>query len=87
MLIGMGEVFVLLLGEIDLSLGFVAGIGATVATVLVQPGIGWPWWAAIGGARLGTAALGAFQGTLITRHAACPPSWSRWPGCSASRAS
>ena len=27
MLIGMGEVFVLLLGEIDLSLGFVAGIG------------------------------------------------------------
>ncbi|HVX57355.1 MAG TPA: ATP-binding cassette domain-containing protein, partial [Candidatus Saccharimonadales bacterium] len=32
MLIGMGEVFVLLLGEIDLSLGFVAGIGGTVVT-------------------------------------------------------
>ncbi|MFC2968419.1 ATP-binding cassette domain-containing protein [Acidimangrovimonas pyrenivorans] len=67
MLIGMGEVFVLLLGEIDLSLGFVAGIGATIATMLVQPDVGWPWWAAIAAALACTAALGALQGTLITR--------------------
>jgi len=67
MLIGMGEVFVLLLGEIDLSLGFVAGIGATVATILVQPGVDWPWWTAMAAALFATAALGAFQGTLITR--------------------
>ena len=52
MLIGMGEVFVLLLGEIDLSLGFVAGIGATVTTIWcsrTSPGHGGPrsprlWW-------------------------------------------
>lgn len=67
MLIGMGEVFVLLLGEIDLSLGFVAGIGGTVVTELVQPDAGWPWWAAILAALLVTAFLGAVQGTLITR--------------------
>ena len=67
MLIGMGEVFVLLLGEIDLSLGFVAGIGATVTTMLVQPNVAWPWWAAIAAALAATAAIGAFQGTLVTR--------------------
>jgi D-xylose transport system permease protein len=67
MLIGMGEVFVLLLGEIDLSLGFVAGIGATVATILVQPAIDWPWWAAILAALATTSALGAMQGLLITK--------------------
>jgi D-xylose transport system permease protein len=67
MLIGMGEVFVLLLGEIDLSLGFVAGIGATVVTLLVQPNIAWPWWAAIAAALGATGALGALQGALITR--------------------
>ncbi len=67
MLIGMGEVFVLVLGEIDLSLGFVAGIGATVTTMLVQPNVAWSWWAAIAAALTATAAIGAFQGTLITR--------------------
>ncbi len=67
MLIGMGEVFILILGEIDLSLGFVAGIGATVTTILVQPGMGWPWWAAIAAALAATAGLGLLQGLLITR--------------------
>jgi D-xylose transport system permease protein len=67
MLIGMGEVFILLLGEIDLSLGFVAGIGAVVVTELVQPGWGWPWFGAIFAALVVTGAIGAFQGTLITR--------------------
>ncbi len=67
MLIGMGEIFVLLLGEIDLSLGFVAGIGGTVVTLLVQPNLAWPWWSAIAAALIATAALGAFQGSLITR--------------------
>ncbi|HVW55825.1 MAG TPA: ATP-binding cassette domain-containing protein [Rhizobiaceae bacterium] len=67
MLIGMGEVFVLLLGEIDLSLGFVAGIGGTIATLLVQPGVAWPWWAAIIVALAGASFLGFVQGTLITR--------------------
>ena len=67
MLIGMGEVFVLLLGEIDLSLGFVAGIGAVVVTELVQPGWDWPWYGAILVALLVTGGIGFLQGTLITR--------------------
>ena len=67
MTIGMGEVFVLLLGEIDLSLGFVAGIGGTVVTVCVQQGLGLPWWLAILAGLAATAAIGVFQGTLITR--------------------
>jgi len=67
MLIGMGEVFVLLLGEIDLSLGYVAGIGGVVVTELVQVRVGWPWWAAILAALVVTAAIGLLQGSLITR--------------------
>lgn len=67
MLIGMGEVFVLLLGEIDLSLGFVAGIAGVVVTELVQPDVRWPWWAAILAALVVTAAIGFLQGTLVTR--------------------
>ncbi len=67
MLIGMGEDFVLLLGETDLSLGFVAGIGGTITTILVQPEIGWPWWLAIPAALIATSILGVVQGTLVSR--------------------
>ena len=66
-LLGMAEVFVLLLGEIDLSVGFVAGIGAVVLAWLSRPQVGWPWWAAIGAALVVTALIGLLQGTLITR--------------------
>ncbi len=66
-LLAMAEVFVLLLGEIDLSVGFVAGIGAVVLAWLAQPQVGWPWWAAIAAALAATAAIGLLQGSLITR--------------------
>ncbi len=66
-LLAMAEVFVLLLGEIDLSVGFVAGIGAVVLAWLAQPQVGWPWWAAIIAALAATAAIGLLQGSLITR--------------------
>ncbi len=36
--IGMGIVFVLLLGEIDLSVGFVSGVGGAICAVLLLPG-------------------------------------------------
>ncbi len=67
MLIGMGQVYVLILGEIDLSLGFVAGIAATVVTELVQPGTGWVWGAAVVAALAAASVLGLLQGLLITR--------------------
>jgi D-xylose transport system permease protein len=67
MLLAMAEVYVLLLGEIDLSAGFVAGLGGVVMAELLKQGTGWPWWAAILVALLATAAIGAFHGLLITR--------------------
>jgi D-xylose transport system permease protein len=67
MLLAMAEVFVLLLGEIDLSAGFVSGIGGTIVAELIKQQTGWPWWAAVIVALLACAALGAVQGTIITR--------------------
>ena len=65
--LGLGETFALILSEIDLSVGFVAGIGATITLALVSPSYGWPWWAAAIVGLLACAALGALQGVLITR--------------------
>ncbi len=67
MLLAMGMVFPLLLGEIDLSIGFVSGIGGVVMAELVRQSMGWPWWAAIVVALLVCAAIGALHGTIITR--------------------
>jgi len=66
-LLAMGEVFALLLGEIDLSIGFVAGLSAVVMAELVRPTVGWPWWAAIAAALVVCVLIGALQGSLITR--------------------
>ncbi|HEY3941642.1 MAG TPA: hypothetical protein VGL60_04085 [Acidimicrobiales bacterium] len=52
-LLGMAEVWVLVLGEIDLSIGYVAGVAAVVTAILAAPPQSFPWWAA---AVLGLAA-------------------------------
>jgi D-xylose transport system permease protein len=65
--LAMGEVYVLLLGEIDLSAGFVAGLGGVVMGELVRSSMGWPWWAAILVGLGICAAIGLLQGTIITR--------------------
>ena len=67
MIIGMGEAFVLILAETDLSLGFVGGIAGTAVTLLVQPEIGWPWWCALPVALIIATFLGFAQGTLVSR--------------------
>jgi D-xylose transport system permease protein len=67
MLLAMGEVFALLLGEIDLSIGFVAGIGGIITAELVKQQTGWPWWAAMLVALVICSAIGILQGTIITR--------------------
>ncbi|HWD72189.1 MAG TPA: ABC transporter permease [Actinomycetota bacterium] len=66
-LLGLGEVFALLLGEIDLSIGFVAGVAGVIAAELVAFPHNWPWWAAVGLALLVTAVIGLVQGSIITR--------------------
>jgi D-xylose transport system permease protein len=68
MVLAMAECFALLLGDIDLSIGFVGPVGGAIAVQLVQPTTtGWPWWAAIIVALLACALIGAVQGTLVTR--------------------
>jgi D-xylose transport system permease protein len=68
MMLAMAETVVLLLGEIDLSVGAVALIGGVIAFKLVQPsGLGWPWWAATLAALACCGVFGALQGTLTAR--------------------
>ena len=70
MVLAMAEIFALLLGEIDLSVGLVMGLGAVVVCELVQPppnGPNWPWWAAIIATLLVCSAIGAVQGSLVAR--------------------
>jgi D-xylose transport system permease protein len=67
-IIGMGIVFVLLLGEIDLSVGFVSGMGGVIAAVLLRPdGNAWATAPALIAA-IGTGcAIGLFQGFWFAR--------------------
>jgi D-xylose transport system permease protein len=66
MFIAMGLVFVLLLGEIDLSAGFTAGTAAAVLAVLSgQHGMAWP--IAVFGSLIAGAAIGALIGMLVAR--------------------
>ena len=68
MVLAMAEIVVLLLGEIDLSIGAVGLLGGTIAYKLVQqPGPDWPWWAAILATLLFCGLIGALQGTLVAR--------------------
>jgi len=68
MLLAMAEGFALVLGEIDLSVGFVGAIGGAIAVQLVQPTTtNWHWIPAILAGLLVCALWGVIQGTLITR--------------------
>jgi D-xylose transport system permease protein len=63
-----GVVFVLLIGEIDLSVAFVSAVGGVVMTLLLRPDDpGWPWWAAIAFALLCTTAIGFLHAIVITK--------------------
>jgi D-xylose transport system permease protein len=62
--LGMAEVFVLLLGEIDLAAGYVAACGAVIALWLLA--LNYPWWVAVLAALGATSAFGALQGIVIT---------------------
>jgi D-xylose transport system permease protein len=65
-LISIGIVLVLLLGEIDLSVGAVSGLCAAIMAVL-NVKHGWSPYLAIAAAVLAGTAIGLFQGTVFTR--------------------
>jgi D-xylose transport system permease protein len=66
-LLGMAEVWVLILGEIDLSIGYVAGIGGVVTAILASSPDNWPWWAAILAGVAATSVFGMLWGVLVIR--------------------
>jgi D-xylose transport system permease protein len=66
--IAIGVVFVLLIGEIDLSVAFVSAVGGVTMTLLLRPdGPNWPWWSAIGFGLLVTTLIGLVQALVITK--------------------
>jgi D-xylose transport system permease protein len=65
--LGMAEVFVLLLGEIDLSIGFTSVIGATFTCWLLLPPHPAPWPLAVLVGLAVPAVFGGIQGVIITR--------------------
>jgi len=65
-LLGMAEVFVLLLGEIDLSAGFVGAVGASVTVAEAAPPHNHAWWICILAGLAVCAVVGTVQGLVIT---------------------
>lgn len=66
--LAIGVVYVLLIAEIDLSIGYVSGVGGVVMVLLLREGQpGWPWWLAIGVALLVTLGIGLVHGLIITK--------------------
>jgi D-xylose transport system permease protein len=67
MIIGTGIVFVLLLGEIDLSVGYVSGMGGVITALLLEPGKNVPTSVAVA-LGIGTGiAIGLLQGFFVAR--------------------
>jgi D-xylose transport system permease protein len=63
--LAMAQTFPLLLGEIDLSLGFNMGIGATITIWMVSIAHPWPTWVAIVAGLAVTAAIAGIEGLII----------------------
>ena len=65
-LIAYGVVFVLLIGEIDLSVAFVSGVaGVVVAETQLPTGAHLPWYVCVFLALLAGVLIGAFQGSVV----------------------
>ncbi|MER6828598.1 ABC transporter permease [Streptosporangium sp. NPDC000563] len=64
--IAMGLVFVLLLGEIDLSAGFASGVCAAVLAIMLSSQ-GLPWYVAVGAAILTGVVIGTTIGSIVAK--------------------
>ncbi len=65
--LGMAEVFVLLLGEIDLSIGYTAAVGATFTCWLLLPPNPAPWPLAVLVGLAVPAIFSGLEGVIVTR--------------------
>jgi D-xylose transport system permease protein len=66
-LLGMAEIWVLLLGEIDLSVGFTMALGGAIAVILTDAQFHWSWFLALPFSVLIVTAIGAFYGLLVIK--------------------
>jgi D-xylose transport system permease protein len=65
--LGMAEVWLLLLGEIDLSLGWMAGLSGSIAAIYTNIQFGWPWWLAFLAALVVCTAIGGLWGLIVVK--------------------
>ncbi len=66
-LLGMAEIWVLLLGEIDLSIGITSVLGGAVAVILVDPQFHVSWFFALPAGILVVTLIGALYGMVVVR--------------------
>jgi D-xylose transport system permease protein len=66
-MLGMAEVFVLLLGEIDLSIGYSSVMGATITVWMVSPSVHLPWWLAVLAGLAVPTVYSGLEGAIVTR--------------------
>ena len=63
-LLGMAEIWLLLLGDIDLSVGWIMALGSAAAVILVDQQFHWPWYLAFALSIAITTLIGTIQGLL-----------------------
>jgi D-xylose transport system permease protein len=66
-LLGMAEIWLLLLGEIDLSIGITSVLGGAVTVILVDPQFNVSWFLALPAGVLVVTAIGALYGLIVVR--------------------
>ena len=66
MLFSLGMIFILLLGEIDLSIGFIGGVAGVVMALLTFGDGAYPWYIGVGAGLLCGAGIGFINGFIIT---------------------
>ncbi len=67
MLLGMAEIWLLLLGEIDLSVGMTCALSGLVATILTDPQYHWSWFIAMPLAVLTSMAVSAIYAFFVIK--------------------
>ncbi len=65
--IAIGVVYVLLVGEIDLSIGYVSAVAAVFMTLQLQEPTSWPWYTAVTVSLMVAGGIGIMHGLIITR--------------------
>lgn len=65
--IAIGVVYVLLIGEIDLSIGYVSAVSAVFMTLQLQEPNGWPWYTAVTISLILASGIGIIHGLIITQ--------------------